>query len=55
MLTACVVNADCARTGIGNNSKSETRLPFRIPGDIEFSNQGPAWTNGIDIGCRDNR
>jgi hypothetical protein len=53
MLTACVVNADCARTGIGNNSKGAPKHRFMIPGDIDFSNQGPAWAKRIGIGCRD--
>jgi len=54
MLTACVVNADCARTGIGNNSNSAPKHRFMITRDIDFSKQGLAWTKRIDIGCRDN-
>jgi len=37
MLTACVVNADCAKAEAGNNRHSASRLRFRIVRGIAIS------------------
>jgi len=51
-LTACVVNAGCARAGIGSNSNNAMKNRFRFACDIGISLDDRLSGSGIGISSR---